>query len=50
VNPVSYAVDALRYALLGQAHFGIIKDSIALLITLVILMAFGIYRFQHIEA
>jgi ABC-2 type transport system permease protein len=50
VNPISYAVDALRWTLLGQAHFGILKDLLALAITLVVCMIFGVYRFRRIEA
>ena len=49
-NPMSYAVDALRDLLIGQTHFGLLKDMIVLSATLVILMAFGAYRFNHIEA
>lgn len=50
VNPMSYAVDAMRDVLIGQTHFGLAKDLIVLLITLVVLAAFGAYRFQRIEA
>ena len=49
-NPMSYAVDALRDTLIGQTHFGLAKDLLVLAITLVILVAFGAYRFNHIEA
>lgn len=49
-NPMSYAVDAMRDTLIGQTHFGFLKDFIVLAITTIILMAFGAYRFRHIEA
>jgi len=50
VNPISYAVDALRATLINQSHFGLLRDGIALAITVVVLVAFGAYRFQKIEA
>jgi ABC-2 type transport system permease protein len=50
VNPMSYAVDAMRDLLIGQTHFGFTKDFVVLLVTMVLLMAFGAYRFRHIEA
>jgi ABC-2 type transport system permease protein len=50
VNPMSYAVDALRATLIGQSHFGLAKDLIVLLITLFACVFFGVYRFRHIEA
>jgi ABC-2 type transport system permease protein len=50
VNPMSYAVDALRDVLIGQTHFGLAKDFIVLIVTAIILIAFGVYRFEHIEA
>lgn len=49
-NPMSYAVDALRDVLIGQTHFGLTKDLLVLLIAVVLLVAFGSYRFRHIEA
>lgn len=49
-NPMSYAVDALRDTLIGQTHFGLAKDLAVLGITLVVLVSFGAYRFNHIEA
>jgi ABC-2 type transport system permease protein len=50
VNPMSYAVDALRDTLIGQTHFGLLKDLIILSITALILFSFGVYRFRRIEA
>ncbi len=49
-NPMSYAVDAMRDTLIGQTHFGLAKDFIVLLVTTIVLMGFGAYRFRHIEA
>lgn len=50
VNPMSYAVDALRDTLIGQTHFGLLKDMVVLAITLCVLIGFGVYRFRNIEA
>ena len=50
VNPISYAVDALRASLINQTHYGYARDAIALAITVVVLVAFGAYRFKRIEA
>jgi ABC-2 type transport system permease protein len=50
VNPLSYAVDALREALINQTHFGYAKDFTALIITTLVLVAFGAYRFNKIQA
>ncbi|HEY8998906.1 MAG TPA: ABC transporter permease [Candidatus Saccharimonadales bacterium] len=50
VNPMSYAVDALRDTLIGQTHFGLLKDVVVLGITVVVLVTFGSYRFKHIQA
>ncbi len=49
-NPISYTVDAMRWSMLGVSRFGIWHDCIALLLTLVVLIAFGAMRFRHIEA
>lgn len=50
VNPISYAIDALRESLLHQTHYGYTRDFIALGITVVVLVFFGIYQFRKIEA
>jgi ABC-2 type transport system permease protein len=50
VNPISYTVDAMRWSLIGVSKFGIAKDLIALAITIVICIIFGLNRFNHIEA
>jgi ABC-2 type transport system permease protein len=49
-NPISYSVDAMRWALIGETKFGIYKDLLALGITIVVCLAFGIWRFRRIEA
>ncbi|MBI4033619.1 ABC transporter permease [Candidatus Saccharibacteria bacterium] len=49
LNPLSYAVDGLRYVLLGQSHFSIILDMAVLLFTLVIATAFAVNRFSRIQ-
>jgi ABC-2 type transport system permease protein len=49
-NPMSYAVDALRGVLVGQSHFGLAKDLFVLLVSVIVLVVFGAYRFRHIEA
>lgn len=50
VNPVSYAVDALRASLLNQAYYGLTKDLIVLCITVVVLTLFGVYQFNRIQS
>jgi ABC-2 type transport system permease protein len=49
-NPISYAVDAMRESLINQTHYGYLKDFIALGITVVVLVAFGLYQFTRIES
>ena len=48
-NPLSYAVDALRYTLIGQTHFGIGKDLIVLAVLLVVSVAFAVNRFDRLQ-
>jgi len=50
VNPISYAVDAIRMTLIHQSHFGLWNDFFVLLGTLIALLAFGSYRFKQIQA
>jgi len=49
-NPLSYAVDGLRYTLIGQTHFGLIKDLIVIAVTLVVCVYFAVNRFNRIQA
>lgn len=48
-NPVSYAVDALRYTLVNQSHFGIGKDLVVLGVALVVCIYFAVNRFNRIQ-
>jgi ABC-2 type transport system permease protein len=50
LNPLSYAVDALRATLINKSHFGLVTDSIVMLATMFVLIGFSIYRFRKIEA
>lgn len=50
INPISYAVDAMRWSLINQTKFGIVRDLEVMSITLVICIIFGAYRFKRIEA
>lgn len=49
INPISYAVDALRYSLINQTHFGITKDMVVLVITLIAVTIFAVNRFNRIQ-
>ena len=48
-NPVSYAVDALRYTLTDQSHFGIWKDMIVLAVTMAVVVYFAVNRFDRMQ-
>jgi ABC-2 type transport system permease protein len=50
INPVSYAVDALRTLLINQTHFGLTKDFIVLAVSVIVLTAFGVYSFNKIQS
>ncbi len=50
VDPLSYGVDALRGMFLGDYHFGLTVDLIALLIGISVFMGLGSYLFRKIEA
>jgi|SRR5665213_39972 len=50
VNPISYSVDAMRWALINQTKFGITRDLIVMTITLIVCVVFGAQRFRRIEA
>jgi ABC-2 type transport system permease protein len=49
INPISYSVDALRFTLINQTHFGITKDLIVMAITLVVCVALAVNRFDRIQ-
>ena len=48
-NPLSYCVDALRYCLIHQSHFGFGKDLVVLAITLIVFVAFAVNRFDRLQ-
>lgn len=49
VNPLSYAVDALRYVLIHQSHFNFWLDCAVLVATTAALVAFAVNRFNRIQ-
>jgi ABC-2 type transport system permease protein len=49
INPVSYMVDALRYFLSNQSHFGIGKDLVIMGITFIVCLFFAVNRFNRIQ-
>jgi ABC-2 type transport system permease protein len=50
INPLSYGVDGLRGALIGQAHFGMGLDTLVLVAMTLLLVFIGSYLFSRIEA
>ena len=49
-NPISYAVDAIRFTLINRSHFGLLTDFIVMSATLIAFLGFGTYRFNKIQA
>jgi ABC-2 type transport system permease protein len=49
VDPLSYGVDGLRSALIGQAHFGPALDATVLIILAAAFIGLGAWRFSKIE-
>ena len=49
LDPLSYGVDGLRTALIGQAHFGLTLDLAVLTGLSLIMMAVGAKLFSRIE-
>ncbi|MEK7095753.1 MAG: ABC transporter permease [Patescibacteria group bacterium] len=49
LNPLSYSVDALRYALNGQTHFGLALDAAVMSLTLIVCVVFAVNRFNRIQ-
>jgi ABC-2 type transport system permease protein len=49
LNPLSYAVDGLRFILIGQSHFSIWLDMAVLLATLGVATVFAVNRFNRIQ-
>jgi len=50
LNPLTYAVDALRMSLIHQSHFALWQDFAVLGTTMILLFSFGVYRFKKIQA
>lgn len=49
VNPLSYAVDVLRWSLIQQNHFNLWLDFAVLAATLVVCVTFAVNRFNRIQ-
>jgi ABC-2 type transport system permease protein len=49
INPLSYAVDGLRYVLIHQSHFDLGKDLIVLAVTTLLMVGFAVNRFNRIQ-
>ncbi len=49
-NPITYAVDALRYSMIGQSHFSIWLDMAVVSGSLIISVVFAVNRFNRIQA
>jgi ABC-2 type transport system permease protein len=49
INPLSYAVDALRWALINQHHFNLWVDALAIMISLCVSLWFAVSRFNRIQ-
>ncbi len=50
INPLSYCVDALRYTMIHQTHFGLGKDLLVMAAALVVCVTFAVNRFNRIQA
>jgi ABC-2 type transport system permease protein len=49
INPVSYMVDALRYMLSNQTHFGLGVDLLVMSATFAVCLFFAVNRFNRIQ-
>lgn len=49
INPISYMVDALRYMLAGQTHFGLPLDFAVMGVVFVLGTGFAVNRFNRIQ-
>jgi len=49
INPLSYAVDLLRYTMIYQHHFNLALDVVVLLATLAVTSIFAVNRFNRIQ-
>ena len=50
INPLSYCVDALRFTMIHQTHFGLGKDLLVMAAALVVCVTFAVNRFNRIQA
>jgi ABC-2 type transport system permease protein len=50
LDPLSYSVDGLRFALIGVTHFGIALDVSVLCLVTAAALAIGGYLFSRIQA
>jgi ABC-2 type transport system permease protein len=48
-NPVSYMVDALRFLLSNQTHFGLGKDLVVIVLALIVSTYFAVSRFNRVQ-
>ncbi len=49
LNPVSYMVDAMRFLLSNETHFGLHRDLVVITITFFISIIFSVRRFNRIQ-
>lgn len=49
LNPVSYMVDAMRFLLSNETHFGLQRDLVVITITFFISIIFSVRRFNRIQ-
>jgi len=49
IDPLTYGVDALRGVLIGNTHFGLALDILALAFAAMLLLMLGAMRFSKIE-
>jgi len=49
INPLSYGVDGIRGALIGNAHFGFTIDFVVLFVGVIVLLSLGSWLFSRIE-
>jgi ABC-2 type transport system permease protein len=50
INPLAYAVDGLRTALIGQSYFGAVADVLAIAGMVAVVMFLGARQFSRIQA
>jgi ABC-2 type transport system permease protein len=50
LNPLSYAVDAMRITMINQGYFGLPVDLAVMVGTMLLLFSFSVVKFRKIEA